>query len=218
MAPPAPERLCQIAADPERVKALHGLVGDFCHLLRNRLNSLQMSLYLARRDEGGAEPGLWEELDRHYRAAEGVVELFQVVCRPMTLRPITIGLGLVIGEFANRWTPRFAGRGIAFTAGLAEADGPSRLDPSRVAQALEALANWRLERAEAGSRMSLRGWVGNGASRLEWAESGSSRPGRDGDLALAALARVASEHGGVMSEGGRECWGVRIEWPHGAPA
>jgi len=75
--PCAPERLWQIASDPIRVAALHGLVGDFCHLLRNRLNSLQMSLYLARRDDATVEPEVWNELDRQYRAAEASSSCFR---------------------------------------------------------------------------------------------------------------------------------------------
>jgi hypothetical protein len=214
MAPPAPECLWQIAADPERVAALHGLVGDFCHLLRNRLNSLQMSLYLARRDDGSTEPQIWDELDRQYHAAEGVVELFQVVCRPMTLTPITIGLGLVIADFAGRWGPRFAERGLVLTSSLTDADGPSTLDPSRLSQGLDALAAWRLDRCRVGARTVLRGSVARGVSRLEWSEEGQVRFCPDGELPLAAMARVASAHGGTMTQEEDHGWRVRIEWPN----
>src|SRR4051794_29478189 len=184
MATIAPDRLRQIAADPERVAALHGLVGEFCHLLRNRLNSLQMSLYLARRDEAKTEAEIWDDLERQYRAAEGVVDLFQLVCRPMTLTPVTIGLGLLIGEFASRWTPRFSGRGITFSGSLIESDGPSRLAPSRLGRGLEAVASWGLDGGGSGTRMSLRGWVAGGRSRLEWCEDAPLRPGDEGELPL----------------------------------
>ena len=213
-APRAPEHLWQIASDPARIAALHDLVGDFCHLLRNRLNGLQMSLYLARREDAAVEPDVWNELEGQYRAAVGVVELFQTVCRPMTLTPITIGLGLIVGEFTARWTPRFAAKGVTLSAGSAEADGPSRVDPSRVGQGLEALAAWRLDHAEAGTGVCLRGTVTHGRSRLEWTESSASRIGEGGALPLAALARVASAHGGTISQDDRDGWRLRLEWPN----
>src|SRR4051812_16601356 len=157
---PAQEALWQIACDPARVAALHGLVGDFCHLLRNRLNSLQMGLYLARRGASQADPRVWDELDGHYREAERVIDLFQTICRPMPLTPITIGLGLVLGDFAARWTPRFLAHGVAMDVSMVESDGPSHLDPSRLSQGLDALASWRLDHVGTGGRLNLRGWVG----------------------------------------------------------
>jgi hypothetical protein len=211
----APERLWEIASDPARVEALHSLVGDFCHLLRNRLNSLQMSLYLARRDDTSEGPEVWDELEHQYKAAEGVVELFQTICRPMSLTPITIGLGLIVGEFSARWAPRFAAKGVAFSAGSCEADGPSWVDPSRVGQGLEALASWRLDQAEAGSGVHLRGSVSRGLSRIEWSESPAPAIARHGELPLAALARVASAHGGSMSQDDHDGWRLRLEWPTG---
>lgn len=214
--PRAPEHLWEIASDPVRIAELHTLVGDFCHLLRNRLNSLQMSLYLARRQNVAVVPDVWDDLESQYRAAVGVVELFQTVCRPMTLTPITIGLDLIVGEFSARWTPRFAAKGVTLSAGSVDADGPSRVDPSRVRQGLEALAAWRLDHAEAGTGVFLRGAVTRGRSRLEWTESSTSRIGEGGELPLAALARVASAHGGSISQDDRDGWRLRLEWPNDA--
>ena len=204
--------LSQIAGDPSQVAALHGAVGDFCHLLRNRLHTLQMSLYLARRDARGGG-GSWDELDRQYRATEEVVELFQLVCRPMRLAPITVGLDLVLREFESRWSPRFAEQGLRFSTKIERLDGPSRLDPSAVAKGLDALAAWRLERAAPGREFLLAGRVAEGISRIEWREDGPAPGDPDGDLPLAALARVASEHGGAMTEPDADGWRVRLEWP-----
>ena len=212
--PRAPEHLWQIASDPARIAGLHALVGDFCHLLRNRLNSLQMSLYLARRQDAAVEPDVWNELEGQYRAAEGVVELFQTVCRPMSLTPITIGLGLIVGEFTARWAPRFAAKGVTLSAGSAGDESVSRVDPSRVGQGLEALAAWRLDRVDAGTGVVLRGSVARGRSRLDWIESSASRIGEGGELPLAALARVASAHGGSISQDDRDGWRLRLEWPN----
>jgi hypothetical protein len=211
---PGQETLWQIACDPARIAALHGLVGDFCHLLRNRLNSLQMGLYLARRGASQPDPRVWDELDGHYREAERVIDLFQTVCRPMPLTPIAIGLGLVLGDFAARWAPRFLDHGVTLDVSLVEADGPSHLDPSRLSLGLDALAAWRLDRFDSGGRLNVRGWVGQGRSRLEWGETGSRGMDHGGALHLAALARVATAHGGRMTREDRDGWRLRVDWPH----
>lgn len=211
--PGGSETLCDIASDPEKAAALHGLVGDFCHLLRNRLGSLQMSLYLARRDQASGGPGAWDELDRQYRAAEGVVELFQSICRPMQLTTVSLGLDLVLRDFCSRWEPRFAKRGLAFTCEFDGVGSPSRLDPSRFALALDALAAWRLDRGDIGRTFALIAATRKGKSRLEWRESGPPPTDPEGELPLAALSRVAAEHGGGVTRDDGNGWCVRIEWP-----
>ena len=209
------ETLLEIACDPARVAELYGCVGEFCHLLRNRLNGLQIGLYLARRsDATGANAAVWDDLEAHYREAERVLELFQNICRPISLTTISVGLNLVLDEFTSRWAPRFAARGARLSSTIAEADGPSHLDPTRLAQGLDALASWRIHRAEPGRQTSIRGWVGQGRSRVEWTENVSSPCDHNGELPLAALARVLSAHGGSMSRDVRGGWGLRLDWPH----
>jgi hypothetical protein len=211
----ASESLWQVACDPDRIATLHGLVGEFCHSLRNRLSSLQMGIYLARRDEVTTfNRAVWDELDSHYRAAQRVVELFQVVCRPMTLTLITVGLELVFQEFASRWTPKFASRGVTLVTEIVEAAGPSRLDPARLAQGLDTLATWRIDQVQPGARLVLRGWVGQGESRIEWSEDRVSGCDHRGELPLAVLARVATAHQGTMDQESSEGWRVRVDWPH----
>ena len=156
-APPcAPERLWEIAADPSRVAALHGLVGSFCHLLRNRLNSLQMVLYLAQRDDLHGVPDSWDELNSAYRQAERAVELFQTVCRPLELMPIPTNLGAVLKDFLGRWSPRFEAAGRELVWELSGPDSPTWVDPSRLNLGLDGVAAWRLARSEPGSVVRLR--------------------------------------------------------------
>ena len=208
------ETLCHIAANHARAAELHDAVGGFCHLLRNRMNTLQMSIYLARRNRDGDAGAMWDDLERQYRGVEGVILLFQSVCQPMSLAPIQIGLSLVLDQFEARWRPKFEGRGLALAAELIEEDGPSRLDPSRIAQALDVLAEWRLGRSDLGPSLTLQGGVSHGRSSLEWRESGTPRHDPDGGLPLAALARVASAHGGTMTVDSDHGFAVRIEWPN----
>ncbi len=208
------ESLQQIAADPDRVAALHGLVGEFCHLLRNRLNSLQVSMYLARHEKPDLEPRVWEELNHHYREAEGVVELFQTVVRPMSLSRISIEPDIILHEFAARWTARFLERGVILATDLPPANGPSWVDPSKIAQGLDALAAWRVNRVEAGSRITIGAWVGKGRSRIEWSEPTIPSREVEGELPLAALAKITSAHGGLMTRDVTDGWRIVLEWPN----
>ena len=208
------ESLQQIAADPDRVAALHGLVGEFCHLLRNRLNSLQVSMYLARHEKPDLEPRVWEELNHHYREAEGVIELFQTVVRPMSLSRISIEPDIILNEFTARWTARFLARGVILATDLPPANGPSWVDPSKIAQGLDALAAWRVNRVEAGSRITIGAWVGKGRSRIEWSEPTIPSREVEGELPLAALARITSAHGGLMTRDVTDGWRIVLEWPN----
>jgi hypothetical protein len=213
----SPEALWRIAADPSRVEALHAMVGDFCHLLRNRLNALQMGLYLARKEHESAGGGSWDELDAQYRDTERVIELFQTICRPMALTPLAIDLGLVLQEFTSRWSPRFAERGMSLDLEMVESDGPSHVDPCRLSCGLDAMAHWRIDRGRRGTRAQLRGWVGQGRSRVEWREDVRAQACDDGSLPLAALSRIVSAHGGKMDHDNRDGCRVLLDWPHPSP-
>ena len=213
---PPPEALWRIAADSSRVADLHAMVGDFCHLLRNRLNALQMGLYLARKEHEPDGSGTWDDLDAQYRDTERVIELFQTICRPMTLAPLAIDLGLVLHEFGSRWSPRFCERGMKLDVEMIDSDGPSHLDPCRLSCGLDALAHWRVDRGRRGGRATLRGWVGRGRSRIEWSEDLGGPVSDDGALPLAALSRIVSAHGGAMDHDDRDGCRIRADWPHSA--
>ncbi len=215
--PVAPPRcadvLSRLAAEPEGVEALHDAFGDFCHLVRNRLNSLQIGVYLARTT---ADPrsSAWRDVDEQCRAAVQVIELFQSVCRPMTLHPITIGLDLVLRDFANRWSPKFEARGVALRLVCPPPDEPSRIDPTRIAQALDAFVAWRLEEAEAGSTVVITGRSCHTGSRIAWSEGEAAGNISRGALGLGLLSRVAALHGGrLVPTCGPELH-VVVEWPN----
>lgn len=212
--PAAVETLCRLASDPARVEAMHGLLGEFCHLIRNRLNSLQIGIYLARGSDPTNTRARWDDLETHYREAERVVELFHTICRPMPLRPITIGLDLMLADFTSRWTPRFAAQRIELKVATIVPDEPSRIDPTRMAQGLDALASWRLARARPGSVVNLGGRASQGWSRIEWVERAAA-PNEEGRaLPIAVLARVASAHGGRLTQEERGGLHLRVDWPH----
>lgn len=214
LARPVPESSGDLGNDPSPAMDLPGLIGDFCHLLRNRLNSLQMGLYIARRGTIPADREVWDELDRHYREAERVLDLFQTICRPIPLTPIPIDLEMVLKEFHSRWATRFEERGARIEIIIDDSDGPSRLDPSRLVKGLDSLASWRIEDAGRGVRLTLVGRVRQGTSRVEWIERGSKRIDGAGGLPLATLASVAAAHGGTLKREDRDGWRVLVQWPH----
>ena len=212
------DTLCRLAADPSQAKALHDVIGDFCHIIRNRLNTLQIGLYLAKSHSPATCPKVWEELASHSREAERRIALFQTVCRPMILRPITIGLDLVLNEFVNRWAPRFLARGVSLESPGLAIHEPSRIDPSRIGEGLDAVASWRLSEAKPGGTIQMHARAMKGWSRIEWSEPLATEEPKRGGLPLAVFAKVAFAHGGGLTRETRDGLRLTIEWPHREPA
>lgn len=214
VASPVADVICHMASEPARVESLHAILGDFCHLVRNRLNSLQIGLYLAKSGSENTGTPSWGLAESYCRDAEHVIELFQTVCRPMPLRTISIGLDLVLRDIVNRWQSRFLARGLTLTMRDLSIAEPSRIDPSRIAQTFDALAAWRVEEAEPGSSITLRGRAAQGWSQVEWIEDASSLDTTRGALCLGALARVASAHGGKLARRDTPSLSLTIDWPN----
>ncbi len=209
------DTLIAIAADPARAAEIHALIGPFFHLIRNRLNSLQMCVYLGRRTEAIDAKAAWEELDQAYRQAEKIVDVFQGLCRPMPLSPIPMGLDLILNDVAARWSPQFAGRQATLQVDARSGSDHGRVDPSRWSCVLNMLADWRCHRVAPGTGITLRAGVREGRSFVEWDER-TARPGEPdpgGILPLAMMARVASAHGGTMSRDDRNGLRLAADWP-----
>src|SRR6478735_1221713 len=85
-------RLLRIAADPERTEHLHRVLGWYCHESRNFLNSLKMSLYLARRMGDGPAAALWAEVEATYTELERFVDRLHQLCRPSPITPVRLPL------------------------------------------------------------------------------------------------------------------------------
>src|SRR4051794_40430957 len=62
--------LLPVALDSTKIDALYGLLGEFCHNVRNRLNSLKLGLYLARRFDPDLDATRWRPLEREYLELE----------------------------------------------------------------------------------------------------------------------------------------------------
>ena len=64
------EQLLRIAEDPDLRWTIYERLGEYCHRCRNQLNSLKLSIYLARKQSPASRPCLWTEIERDYQVLE----------------------------------------------------------------------------------------------------------------------------------------------------
>jgi signal transduction histidine kinase len=190
--------LLPLAADPEGVDRLYDLLGEFCHVLRDRLNNVKLSIYLAQRP--GAGPAALEEVARQCRDLEQCVERLQAIGRPLRLTRVAVPLGAVLDEHRAAWVEALAARGRPLYWSPPRDEAPTLLDPAVLGDGLDDLVAWRAKAGPEGAPVRL-AWHGAGGEvRLTWEEpegEDSEPPAERGPrLALALLARIASAHGG----------------------
>jgi hypothetical protein len=205
---------CELAADPARLETLYDALRDFCHTFRNRLNLIQLSLFLARKSETVC-PARWDELDAQYRAVERLMDQFQTLCRPLQLQTVRMDLRHLLDDRFPVWSAWLGSRGIGLEIEPPAAPLVVDFDPSRLGLGLDALARWRAEEAPGGSLVRLN-WSGlNGQIKLNWDEIAppDSSPDSKSVIPLALLTRMISAHSGRIALG--EPPGLRIEmaWP-----
>jgi hypothetical protein len=209
--------LLRLAVDPTHRACLYDALGGFCHQSRNVLNSLKLSLYLAKRS---ATPDLcarWSELEPHYLELEQFIERLQFIIRPMELNCVCLPLSLLIEERTDKWSAEMGthGRRLEFVPPVNSSN--VKYDPSWLGHALDALVAWRAEAKRGSSVAQLRWGVDHGASKLEWLEDSiggaDRRLDRPDSLALPLVGRVVSAHGGTLSVDVRDGLQVCLRWP-----
>jgi hypothetical protein len=192
--------LLPIASDAESIGRLYGVVGEFCHVLRNRLNCLKLGLYLAQRPDVG--PAALDETTRYYREIELFVERIQAICRPMRLTRVAVPLGQVLAERRSAWADWLAPRGRVLQWSPPHQESPASLDPGLLAYGLDALVSWRAEAGRAGSAVRLAWRQVAGEVRLSWEEPAEDPPAPSSDrapsLALPLMARILAAHDGNL--------------------
>lgn len=214
--------LLEMSGESERVAALHSHLGEFCHTLRNRLNSLKLSLYLAKRTMTSVAVAEWAEIEREYQAMEQFLEQFQSICRPLRLTRMPVDLGLFLGEKVRRWQGLFEDRGRVLNwAGM---DGPIEgcFDPSQIGLALDALVDWRSREGPPRSEARLVGHCDEGRLTIDWEEPGVAGQSTSGEgdrrsLALPLMARVLAAHGGSLQDRSHDHFRLRLDWSLGSP-
>ena len=211
--------LC-LAQNADLRKSLEQTLGDYCHQSRNRLNSLKLGIYLAKKQASCGDETRWQYLEVNYQAVETQIDRLQMICRPMSLALVKIGLGLLFDDRYERWSAlmRAAGHAIEFV----RPDGPNltRFDVDRLGMALDALVAWRAEQGTQGTLVQVKWWVHAGEARIIWSEqTANDSPrepaigGNSPEWTLPILIRVVGEHGGRLKVAEHPHWHLTISWP-----
>lgn len=219
-------RLCgvltRVAADPARVEALREELGAYCHRLRNLLNALKMSLYLAVRSIGDpAADERWRTLDDRYREAEAALDDIQSIWSPIRLSTHRHSLDQVLEERRARWLRPFHARGAGLE--LIGPDGPTVgvFDAGRLLQAIDRWVAWRCRSARVGDVARFAWRVEGPDFVLDWHEPDPTEPevftdAGSSSLALPMLTRIVSAHGGHVAVSSASGLSLRLRWPREA--
>ena len=208
-----------VAADDGRSKELSQTLRVFFHDARNRLNSLKIGLYLARR-AASMTGAIWDELDQSYRGLEQLVDRLQTICRSVELAPISGDIGNWLEERRSSWTSRLGttGRRLDWAPPAMPAIG--YFDPRRLIEGLDALVGWRAGEGGHDGPVLLTWRRVDDHFHLEWSEEGlrpdeplEGRDGRSVSMALPLLASIMTAHGGSLSVSSRGGLVVRMTWP-----
>jgi hypothetical protein len=217
--------LLRIAAEPTKVDALYERLGEFCHQIRNRLNSLKLSIYLARRGGWGAGDERWAALERRYRALELFIEQFQTICRPISLSPFRVALGLLMDERFEAWSRLLSPNEIELILAPPRETVIGLFDAIRLGQGLDALVAWRSEAAAPRSVVQVEWWGDETNLAIEWSESpppgaviGAPAVESSAPLALPLLGRILSAHRGSLAVSLDEGFRMSLRWPLDARA
>jgi hypothetical protein len=226
---PAPS-LWRLALDEVRVAALYGLLGEFCHAFRNRMNSLQLCLYLdgseaedeldesAAATSQPAATGRTAERDAAYRSLLAVVDRLQEVCRPVRHDPTSLPFSLLLMDLLASWR-RVHGLDVdAIVVRPGVAPEVEVRDAMRLAHGLDGLAAWRLRPGIGRAPLTIEWRLTRGRLLLEWSEGPGRGEGQGADpargvLPLALLARLATAHGGHLDVVHAPTFRVRLSWP-----
>lgn len=216
--------LMAVAADPSRTDELYGVLGEFCHGVRDRLNALKISLYVANQSLSSEFGRSWQEIHEQYLGVEYFVDQFQTVFRPMSLNLMSVSLGRLIDENRDRWERLVQSKGANLFWSRPKADPVGTFDPMRLTDALERFVNSRADEILPGTMVHVSWSAEGGRFRFSWDEknpAGNRTPAvslagdgyRISNMALPMLARVMALHGGVVSvRSGDEC-GLELRWP-----
>lgn len=212
--------LVPVASDPAQAETLYRSLRDYCHTVRNRLNGLKITLYLASQDASGPDRDALSDLEHHYQGIERFVDQLQMIYRPLHLDPMSIHLGTMLEDRREAWASRMDLRGMTLRW-LPPRDEPrGRFDPIRLIAALDAFVTWRAEVGTPGGTAHVSWRFHDGTVAMAWEEPPSFEEPElahedipPASLALPILARVVAAHEGrlVVDEG--DGFRVRIRLP-----
>ena len=215
------DHLMGIASNPDLRQVIYEHMGEYCHQCRNRLNSLKLCLYLAKRQAQSACPSVLASLEQRYAALERSIDLIQTLCRPMAVSLSLLGLDLLIQDRLPHWQRLAVDRDVEIACVPPEVRAMARFDPDRMGQALDCLVDWRIAQLEPGSTARMTWRVDRGEARMIWEEEANSFGDPVGPTdpthswALPLITRVVEAHGGDVRLGEPTSRTVEIAWPIG---
>ncbi len=224
--------LSRIVADPLRSDLLYPIFGQFCHDVRNLLNSIHMSFYLARRPAGNecVAPEVWASLELAFNSVVRLIDRFQHACKPLVLSPVRLPLSAFFEDRRACWTERLAARGKQLVLGAPSAPEASGLfDPMRLTLGLDDLVAWRTAVGKPTDDLRVQWSVDGGEFLVTWDEprarpvcsqppvapSTSWETQTLDAFALPLLTRIMTSHGGSLETNGSlpDRWLLTMRWP-----
>ena len=213
--------LLRVALDSELRARIYEHLREYCHQCRNRLNSLKLGIYLAKKQCSPGSVGAWEAIDRQYHDLEASVEQVQLLFRPVSLSRVTIGIDLLIDDRMMGWTRAMAERGKSIEVVPPASRAMASLDVDGIGGALDSIVAWRAATRSAASSARLAWRVEDGWAHLSWEEPGLPQGGLSPDQppawTLPLLARTVQAHGGeyrIVADSG---WMIELSWPSHPP-
>ena len=228
------DTLERVVACPEQVGQLYELLGHYFHQCRNHLNSLNISIYLAKRVESSTDAADWRDVERHYREVEQFFDRLQWICRPMPLTRVESSFHYLIEGRVEAWREMLAHKGRHLVLEPPASAAVGYFDPSRLERAFDELVTWRCALGDPSDDLRIRWEAQSGWFLVEWDEPRGTRsrvrnqkltaelldiepPISFPALTLPMLSRVMSVHGGSVVESNREPWRIQVSWPLALP-
>lgn len=209
--------MLRVASDPLQRARFYELLGDYCHQCRNTLNSLKLSLYLARRGLESDRPAPWTDLELGCRAVEEFIERLQWIIKPIAPALVRLPLTTLMDDYREAWSEAMSSRGRTLEWFPPDQAVAVAFDPFHLGKALDALVRWRAKEGPAGEPVRLQWGVEGDQAYLELIEQRASNEhlpdSRIESLALPVVARIAVAHGGTVSVDARDGLRVGLRWP-----
>jgi signal transduction histidine kinase len=206
--------LLRCVEEPDRIAMIQVLLDRYCHRLRNRLNSMKLSLYLARRLSGNPSGPEWGRADSAYRSMEAMIEQVQLFCNPLQPSLAEGDLNLWIEQRAPEWRRMLSSRCLRLETHGPDESLPTWFDWNRLAQGLDALITfWASQGPPDGTiRLSWQRDPDRFRVRFEGEASLIRAHGDEESLALPVLARVLRAHQGTLAIAA-DSRAIDLSWP-----
>lgn len=213
------DHLMEIAQNSTVRHAVYEHLGEYCHQVRNRLNSLKLCLYLAKRNACESSSPEIHSLESGYASLERTVDLIQTLCRPMPISLALLGIDLLIDDRRPIWTRHAAELDVEVECLPPSDRAVAKFDPDRMGHALDVLVRWRLAELGPGSSARLTWRIDRGRALVTWQEMANpstlSHPRYEPShvWALPLITRIAEGHWGVVRILPGDRWRLDLDWP-----